>query len=178
VTAEEAGLRGSEYYAGHPLVAPGKTVVALNFDAFFPLGRTRDIVVAGAERTTFYPLVEDAARRFQFEIKPDPRPEQGSYYRSDHFSFAKAGIPAFSIHLGSDFVGQAPGAGAEVFREFNTKHYHQPSDEFHDDWDFSGLEYIARFSMLLGRTAANVEKLPTWVPGDEFLAARQSSGVR
>jgi Zn-dependent M28 family amino/carboxypeptidase len=178
VTAEEAGLRGSEFYAAHPLVAPAKTVVALNFDAFFPLGRTRDIVVAGAERTTFYPLVEDAARRFQFEIKPDPRPEQGSYYRSDHFSFAKAGIPAFSIHLGSDFVGKTPGAGAEVFREFNAKHYHQPSDEFHDDWDFSGLEHIARFSMLLGRTAANVEKLPTWVPGDEFLAARESSGVR
>jgi Zn-dependent M28 family amino/carboxypeptidase len=178
VTAEEGGLRGSEYYARNPLVPPAKTVVGLNFDAFFPLGRTRDIVVAGAERTTFYPLVEDAARRFQFEIKPDPRPEQGSYYRSDHFSFARAGIPAFSIHLGSDYLNRPQGAGAEVFREFNAKHYHQPSDEFHEDWDFSGLEQIARFSMLLGRTAANLEKLPTWNPGDEFLAEREKSGVR
>lgn len=178
VTAEEGGLRGSEYYARHPLAPPGKTVAALNFDAFFPLGRTRDIVVAGAERTTLYPLVEEAARRFRLEIKPDPRPEQGSYYRSDHFSFAKAGIPSFSIHLGSDYEGKPPGVGAEIFREFNAKHYHQPSDEFHEDWDFSGLEYIARFAMLVGRTAANVEKLPTWIPGDEFLAAREASGVR
>ncbi len=178
VTAEEGGLRGSEYYAQHPLIPPGKTVAGLNFDAFFPLGRTRDIVVAGAERTTFYPMVEDAARRFQFEIKPDPRPEQGSYYRSDHFSFAKAGIPSFSIHLGSDFLSKPPGAGAEIFAEFNAKHYHQPSDEFHEEWDFSGLEQIARFSMLVGKTAANIDRLPTWNAGDEFLAAREKSGVR
>ncbi|MBI4876909.1 MAG: M20/M25/M40 family metallo-hydrolase [Acidobacteria bacterium] len=178
VTAEEGGLRGSEYYAQQPLVPPGKTAVGLNFDAFFPLGRTRDVVVAGAERTTFYPLVEDAARRFQYGIKPDPRPEQGSYYRSDHFSFAKAGIPAFSIHQGSDFVSQAQGTGSEIFREFNAKHYHQPSDEFHEDWDFSGLEHIARFGMLLGKTAANLERLPTWNAGDEFLPAREKSGVR
>ncbi len=178
VTAEEGGLRGSEYYAGHPLIPPGKTALGLNFDAFFPLGRTRDVVAAGAERTTFYPLVEDAARRFQFEIKPDPRPEQGSYYRSDHFSFARAGIPAFSVHLGSDFLGRPPGAGAEIFREFNAKHYHQPSDEFHEDWDFSGLEQVSRFSMLLGKMAATVDRLPTWNAGDEFLAAREKSGVR
>lgn len=178
VTAEEGGLHGSAYYAQHPLVPPGKTVAALNFDAFFPLGRTRDIIAAGSERTTLYPLVLDAARRFQFEIKPDPRPEQGSFYRSDHFSFARAGIPSFSIHLGSDFINRSQGAGADLFRRFNTSHYHQPSDEFHEDWDFSGLEQVARFGMLLGRTAANLDTLPTWNPGDEFLAARQASGVR
>ncbi len=178
VTAEEGGLRGSEYYAQHPLVPPGKTAVALNFDAFLPLGRTRDIVAAGSERTTLYPLVQDAARRFQYEVKPDPRPGQGSYYRSDHFSFARAGIPSFSIHLGSDFINRTQDAGAVDSQKFNVSHYHQPSDEFNENWDFSGLEQVARFGMLLGRMAADLDKLPTWNPGDEFLAARETSGVR
>ena len=178
VTAEEGGLRGSEFYAANPLAPPGRTAVALNFDAFHPLGRTTDVVVSGSERTTFWPMVQDAAKRFEFSIKPDPRPEQGSFYRSDHFSFAKVGIPAFSLRLGNDFAGKPPGYGAEVFKEFNARHYHQPSDEFRDDWDFSGLEHIARFGMLLGRMAATADTLPTWNPGDEFLAAREKSGVK
>lgn len=178
VTAEEGGLRGSEFYAANPVIPPGKTAVALNFDAFHPLGRTKDIVVSGSERTTFRPMVEEAAARFGFTIKPDPRPEQGSFYRSDHFSFAKVGIPAFSVHLGGEFLGKPPEYGAEVFKEFNAKHYHQPSDEFREDWDFAGLEHVARFGMLLGRMAATAGRLPTWNRGDEFLAAREKSGVR
>lgn len=175
VTAEEGGLRGSEYYAAHPVVPPGRTAVALNFDAFHPLGLTRSVVVAGAERTTFYPVVEEIARRMGLTIKPDPRPEQGSFYRSDHFPLAKAGIPAFSVHQGGDFEGKPPGFAEQLFREFNSKHYHQPSDEFRDDWDFAGLEQIARFGLLLGFEAANLDKLPHWKPGDEFFAAREKS---
>lgn len=178
VTAEEGGLRGSEFYANHPLFPPGKTAVVLNYDAIHPYGRTRDVVVTGAERTTLWPVVEAAAKRMNLVIKPDPRPEQGSFYRSDHFSMAKAGIPAFTVAAGSDFLGKPPEFAEQLFREFNQKHYHQPSDEFRDDWDFSGLAQIARFGMLIALDAANQEALPTWNPGDEFLPARQRSGVK
>lgn len=174
VTAEESGLRGSEYYSKHPLVAPGNTAVALNFDAFRPFGRTRDIVVSGAERTTLWPAVQEAAARMNFEIKPDPRPEQGLYYRSDHFSFARVGIPAFSVSLGSEYLGKPAGYGEQLFREFNTKSYHQPSDEFDENWDFSGLEAVARFGFLLGINAANEPSLPAWNEGDEFQKAREA----
>jgi Zn-dependent M28 family amino/carboxypeptidase len=168
VTAEEAGLRGSEYYAQHPVVPARKTALALNLDGFYPYGRTRDVVVTGAERTSLWPVVQEAARRFGFEIKPESHPEQGHFYRSDHFSFARAGIPSFSINMGSDFYGKAPDFGDELYREFNAKHYHQPSDEFREDWDFSGLEQIGRFAALIGLNAANMETLPSWREGDEF----------
>ncbi len=168
VTAEEHGLRGSEFYAQHPRVPAGKTALALNFDAFSPYGRTRDITVPGAERTTFWPVVKQAADRFQFTIKPDAAPEQGGYYRSDHFSFAKAGIPAFSVHGGSDYVKGKPARPSRST-------YHQPSDEYHENWDFSGMEQFAKFGVVLGMEAANAPGLPTWNAGDEFLAAREQS---
>ena len=94
-TAEESGLRGAEYYSHHPLFPPAKTAVNINYDALFPSARTRDVVVSGAERTSAWTTVQEAARRYEFEIAPDPRPEQGSYYRSDHFMLARIGIPAF-----------------------------------------------------------------------------------
>jgi len=178
VTAEEGGLRGSEFYGTHPIFPVGKTAVDLNYDALFPYGRTRDVVVAGAERTTLWPLVQQAAERLDLIIKPDPRPEQGSYYRSDHFSLARVGVPAFSIEGGTEFVGKPADYGTALFEEYNSRHYHQPSDEYREDWDFSGLEQMARFGMLIGVDAANQDKLPTWKAGDEFLAAREKSGVR
>jgi Zn-dependent M28 family amino/carboxypeptidase len=178
VTAEEGGLRGSEYYATHPIVPPGKTAVGINLDGFFPFGRTKDVVVLGAERTNFWPTIQDLAQRSNLVTKPDQRPEQGSYYRSDHFSFARAGIPAFSIEMGQDFVGKPAGFGEKAFEEFNAKHYHQPSDEYRDDWDLSGMEQMARFGFLVGQTAANLEKLPSWNPGEEFLEVRRKSGVK
>lgn len=178
VTAEEGGLRGSEYYATHPVVPAGKTAVVLNYDGLYPVGRTNDIVVGGAERTTLRPLVQQVAARFQLKTSPDPHPEQGHYYRSDHFPMAHAGIPAFSIGQGKEFVGK-PGDFAETFfREFNARHYHQPSDEYRDDWDFSGLEDLTRFGFALASEAANADSLPTWQPGDEFLPAREKSGVK
>ena len=100
------------------------------------------MVVNGAERTTAYPIVEEAARRFDLTITPDPRPEAGSYYRSDHFSFARVGIPSFSIEEGRDLLGKPPGTGEKLFADFNDHHYHQPSDEYSDDWDFSGMEQL------------------------------------
>jgi Zn-dependent M28 family amino/carboxypeptidase len=175
VTAEEGGLRGSEYYAQHPLIAPGKTVVALNYDALQPVGRPTEVVVSGAERTTLWPLVQSIAKRFGLAIQPDPEPGQGHFYRSDHFSFAHVGIPSFSIGEGNAFAGKPATFGAEVFTEYNDKHYHQPSDEYKDDWDFSGLEEMARFGLTLGTEAANVSQMPTWNTDDEFLPARQKS---
>ncbi len=168
VTAEEQGLRGSEFYVLHPPVPAGKTALALNFDAFSPYGRTRDVTVPGAERTTFWPVVQQVTERFELAIKPDAAPEQGGYYRSDHFSFAKAGIPAFSVHGGGDYVKGKP-------QRPSKSTYHQPSDEYHEDWDFSGMEQMAKFGLVLGMEAANLEKLPSWQPGDEFLAAREQS---
>lgn len=175
VTAEEGGLLGSEYYAKHPIFPPGKTAAGLNFDAFQPVGRTADITASGAERTTLWPIVQDDAKRFRYEITQDPRPEQGGYFRSDHFSFVKAGIPAFSIGQGRKFAGKTEEYSSQLFRKFNTGSYHQPSDEFHEDWDFSGLEEIAKFGVALGIDIANIDRLPSWKAGDEFLAAREKS---
>jgi Zn-dependent M28 family amino/carboxypeptidase len=175
VTAEESGLLGSEYYGRHPFIPAGRTALALNFDAFYPFGRTNDVVVSGAERTTAWPIVQEAARRFKLEIQPDPRPEQGSYYRSDHFPLARVGIPAFSIHGGNNYAGKPAGYGEQVFKEFNTKNYHQPSDEYSATWDFAGMEQMAQFGFLIGLNAANQQQLPTWREGDEFLPARQQS---
>ena len=178
VAAEEAGLLGSEYYGRHPVIAAGKTALALNYDSLQPFGRTRDVQVHGAERTTIYPAVEEAARRLHLTISPDPRPLAGTYYRSDHFSFARVGIPAFSIDSGHELLGQPPGAGNKLADEYNEAHYHQPSDEYHDNWDFLGMELYARFGFAINREAANLPKLPTWQAGDEFLAPRVASGVR
>ncbi len=178
VSAEEAGLLGSEYYSQHPVIPAGKTALAINYDAFLPLGRYNDFGAYGAERTTAYPLVQEAAKRLGLTISSDPRPFAGTYYRSDHFMFARVGIPAFSIDRGDDLAGRPPGTGAKLFEEFNTQHYHQPSDKYHDDWDFSGLEIYARLGFLIGMDAANISTLPTWKAGDEFLPARVASGVK
>ena len=111
-------------------------------------------------------------------LTPDPRPEAGLYYRSDHFSFARVGIPAFSVDGGDELVGKPEGEGAKLFKEFNDKRYHQPSDEYNDDWDFAGMEQFSQFGLLIGIDVANQGALPTWRAGDEFLPARQSSGVK
>ena len=177
VTAEEAGLLGSEYYSRHPAVPAGKTAVDLNYDAILPVGRLDSVTVSGAERTTLWPLVEQIARRMNLKIEPDAHPEQGHYYRSDHFSMARVGIPAFSIGSGSMYSGKTANYTSQVTDRYR-KDYHQPSDEFHEDWDFTSLAQLARFGMAVGMDIANANSLPSWKPGDEFVAAREASGVR
>ena len=178
VAAEEAGLLGSEYYGQHPVIPPGKTALALNYDSLPPFGRTSDVQVHGSERTTIYPVVEQAAQRFHLAISPDPRPLAGTYYRSDHFSFARVGIPAFSITAGQELLGKPTGAGKKYNDTYTEARYHQPSDEYRDDWDFSGMEIYGRLGFLINLNVANVSKLPTWRAGDEFLPSRVASGVR
>ena len=168
VTAEEGGLKGSEYYAAHPLVPPAKTAVDLNYDALFPWGRAANVVITGAERTSIYPLAQQIARRLELGIAEDAQPEAGHYFRSDHFSMARAGIPAFSIGHATEFAGKPPGFGEQAYQEYNSKHYHQPSDEFQSDWDFTALGQAAEYGFLLGKDIANQDKLPDWRPGDAF----------
>jgi Zn-dependent M28 family amino/carboxypeptidase len=168
VTGEEDGLRGSEYYASHPIFPLAKTAIALNYDAIFPWGRAMDVVINGAERTSVFPLSQSIARRLDLTISPDKEPEQGHYFRSDHFSFAHAGVPAFSIDHATQFAGKPADFYQKSWEEFNEKHYHQPSDESHNDWDFTALEQAAQFGFLLGIDIANQDKLPDWRPGDQF----------
>ena len=155
VTAEESGLRGAEYYSKHPLLPVAKTLLNLNFDSFYPFGRVKDVVVTGAEKTKFYPQVQETARRFNLKITPDPEPEQGHYFRSDHFAFAKVGIPAFSVNMGHEYEGKPANFGSTIFAQYNEKNYHNPSDEYKDDWDFAGIEQIARFGFTIGLNVAN-----------------------
>jgi Zn-dependent M28 family amino/carboxypeptidase len=168
VTAEEGGLRGSEYYAAHPIYPAAKTALDLNYDAIFPWGRALDVVLTGAERTTVLPLAGQVARRLNLAIAPDAQPEQGHFFRSDHFSFARAGVPAFSIGSATKFAGKPADWGDKAYKDYNAKHYHQPSDEFQKDWDFTALRQAADFGLLLGMDVANQEKLPDWRPGDQF----------
>jgi len=178
VGAEEQGLRGSFFFGQHPPIPAGKIAAALNFDMFLPFGRASDVTVNGAERTTIYPIVENAAKRMDLKISPDARPTAGLYYRSDHFSFARVGIPAFSVEGGEKFVGKPEDFGKQAVAEFTSKRYHQPADEYKEDWDFAGMEHYAKFGLLMGVDIANQDAMPTWKAGDEFLAARQASGVK
>lgn len=175
VTAEEQGLLGSEYLGKHSPVPPGKILVDLNFDAVPPLGLPEELEVSGAERTTFYPVVQATARDFRLAIRPDPRPEAGHYYRSDHFSLARVGVPAFSINAGIKYAGHPAEWGDEQAKDYTEHRYHQPSDEYKPDMDFTGDALIAKFGFMLGLRAAVFPGQTGWVPGDEFEAARKQS---
>ena len=176
VTAEEQGLLGSEYLGKHPPIPAGKITLDLNFDDVPPLGAPEEVEVSGAERTTFYPVVRAMAEEFRLKIRPDARPEAGHFYRSDHFSLARVGIPAFSINEGVKYKGHDAAWGIQQADEFTAKHYHQPSDEYHPDMDFTGDAAMARFGFALGWEAATMPTQIEWLKGDEFEAARLKSG--
>jgi Zn-dependent M28 family amino/carboxypeptidase len=175
VTAEEQGLLGSEYLGKHSPVPPGKVMVDFNFDDVPPIGTPEEVEVSGAERTTFYPVVQATARDFRLAIRPDSRPEAGHYYRSDHFSLARVGVPSFSINEGMKYAGHPLEWGEAQAKDFTEHRYHQPSDEYREDMDFTGDAVIARFGFVLGSKAAWVPTLAGWLPGDEFEAARKKS---
>lgn len=178
VTAEEKGLLGSKYYTRNPLLPLGKTALNLNFDMILPLGVPESIVVTGAERTTAWPAVKAAAERNHLEIEADQRAHLGVFYRSDHFSMARAGVPAFSVGQGMKIKGKPKDFADKAMKEFNDRAYHSPQDELKEDWDFSGFVVLARFSLDVARDIANAGQLPTWNLGDEFRPAREKSGVR
>jgi Zn-dependent M28 family amino/carboxypeptidase len=118
-------------------------------------------------------VVEALAKERGLRISPDPRPEQGSFYRSDHFPFAKVGVPSISLKEGDDYVGRPKGWGEKKFREYNGAHYHQPSDEYRDDWDFRGMIQEAEFALAIGRRVADMNAMPRFNPDDEFAKAQR-----
>ena len=172
VTAEEKGLLGSEYLGKHLPIPAGCIALGLNFDAIPPIGAPESVSVTGAERTSFYPAVERTARAFGFEIQPDAEPGAGHYYRSDHFSLARAGVPAFSINTGLRFAGHPAEWGKAQRDNYTAKHYHQPTDEYSPAMDFSSNASLAKFGFALGWQALLAGDTVNWLPGDEFEATR------
>jgi len=175
VTAEEKGLLGSNYLGKHLPLPAAQVALDLNFDAILPVGLPESVNVTGAERTSFYPLVETTAKAFGFAIEPDAEPGAGHYYRSDHFSLARAGIPSFSINTALKFVGHPPEWGRAQREEYTAKRYHQPSDEYRPDMDFSTNAALTRFGFALGWQALNSKETVNWLPGDEFEAVRRKT---
>lgn len=169
VAAEEQGLLGSKYLGEHPPIPAGKIAMGINLDALNLFGEVNSVTMIGIDRTTFFPTAQNVTKAMNLTIVPDQAPEQGSYYRSDHFSLAKAGVPAFSIKQGLEVIGK-PGHGEAKSKEYREKHYHQASDEFDPTWDFSAAVQVARLSLWLGHEAAQSDTLPMWLEGEEFYA--------
>jgi Zn-dependent M28 family amino/carboxypeptidase len=167
-TAEEQGLLGAEWYAMHPVVPLNRTAANVNLDSMNVLGPTQDFIPLGAERSTLKAVVEAVARDMGLRVSPDARPEQGSFFRSDHFPFAKAGVPSISLKEGNDYVGHSKEWGEQQFRAYNMAHYHQPSDEMRDTWDFKGMIQEAEIALAIGRRIADMPEKPRFNPGDEF----------
>ncbi len=175
VTAEEQNLLGSRYLGEHPPVPARDISLDLNYDDVQPFGEPEQVVVTGAERTTVGPLVEQVAAAFKMAIQPDDHPEAGHYYRSDHFSMARVGVPAFSVNQGALFKGHDLAWGEEKEQDYLTHRYHQPSDEYRPDMDFTGDAKMTRFGFALGWQVASQPDLAGWLPGDEFEKARKNS---
>ena len=175
VTAEEQGLLGSEYLGQHPPVPASQIALDINYDMLLPIGVQKEINVNGAQRTTFYPEVEATAKRFGLAIVPDPRPSAGSYYRSDHFSLSRVGIPAFSVDAGTLYEGHDRAWGEAQEKDYNDHHYHDFSDNFDPKWDFSGDAKLVRFGMELGWQVIHLPHTIEWKHGDEFEPARMAS---
>jgi len=178
VTAEEKGLLGSKYYAQNPIVPLDKTALDINFDMILPLGTPESVVVTGADRTTAWPTVQAVAQKHHLEIEADQRAHLGIFYRSDHFSMARAGVPAFSVGTGMKIRGKPADYARQAIQEFNDKRYHSPQDEVQADWDYSGLAVLAAFAFDVARDVANADRLPTWNPGDEFHPGRKKNGMK
>jgi Zn-dependent M28 family amino/carboxypeptidase len=171
VGAEEKNLLGSQYFAEHPTVPAASMVANLNIDGINIWGKTSDVICLGAERSSLGGDVNAIAKVMNLVVRPDAFPEQGSFYRSDHFSFAKVGIPSLSLRSGASYIGKPATYGKEIADEYNLKHYHQPSDELRDDWNYDGAIQQAEFALRLARRLANEPSIPVWNKGDEFEAA-------
>lgn len=174
VTAEEKGLLGAKYYAEHPLYPLDKTLADINIDGVNQWGPTKDIVVVGLGNSSLDDDLRAVASANGRTIVPDPEPEKGYFYRSDHFEFAKKGVPALYTDAGVDFIGKPPGYGRAKRDEYTNNDYHKPSDEVKPDWDLSGAVQDIGLLFEVGYRVAQASQWPTWAPGTEFKAVRDS----
>jgi Zn-dependent M28 family amino/carboxypeptidase len=178
VTAEEKGLLGSAYYAQNPLFPIAKTVGVINTDGGAIHGRARNFTISGNARLDLLDdLIAEGKKQGRY-YSPDPHPEAGHFYRSDHFSFAQVGVPAISFDAGNDLLNGGIARGEALDKEYVEKHYHQPSDEWQADWDFSGMAEDDQLLHNLGRDLANSRAWPDWSQDSEFRATRDQSATQ
>ena len=175
VTAEEKGLLGSEFYATHPLYPLEKTVAVINMDGMAPFGPSRDFGIYGAARFELLDQLKDVAKGWDIRYTPDPKPEAGLFFRSDHFPFAKRGVPALSWSAGQDWVDGGVAAGRRASEDYTAKRYHQQGDEWQPDWVFAGAARDLEVLYTLGSELANTRAWPNWSPEEAFRAVRDSS---
>jgi Zn-dependent M28 family amino/carboxypeptidase len=172
VGAEEQGLLGAQHYAENPVYPLAKTLANINIDGVNQWGRTKDITVVGMGASDLDDYLRDAATGQGRALRPDPESEKGFYYRSDHFNFAKQGVPALYTDTGIEFVGKPAEYSQQKRDEYTNKDYHAPSDEIKPDWDLTGAVDDAQLLFMVGYRVANAGKFPEWKPGNEFKAAR------
>jgi Zn-dependent M28 family amino/carboxypeptidase len=175
VTAEEKGLLGAKYYAENPLYPLSKTVANINMDGVNQWGRTKDITMVGDDNSTLIDLLRETATAQARSVGPDPEPEKGLYYRSDHFEFAKQGVPALYTKSGVDYVGKDANYSKQKREEYTAKDYHKVSDEIKPDWDLAGAVDDAQLLTVIGYRVAQAEKYPEWKAGSEFKAKRDET---
>jgi Zn-dependent M28 family amino/carboxypeptidase len=173
VTAEEYGLLGAKYYGSNPLYPLERTLANVNIDGLNQWGRTRDIVIVGYGNTTLDNVLAEAAAEQGRVIVPDPEPEKGFFYRSDHFEFAKRGVPALYTDSGVEYIGKPEGYGREKREQYTRDDYHKPSDQVKPDWDLSGAVEDVRLLFRVGYEVAEGDTWPAWRPGTEFEAIRE-----
>ncbi len=173
VTGEEQGLLGAKYYAENPLYPLENTVANLNIDGVNQWGRTGDIIIIGRGSSTLEDLLETAAKGQGRVVKSDAEPEKGFYYRSDHFEFAKVGVPALYLDEGTDYLGQSAEFGIKKRKEYTEKDYHKVSDEVKSDWDFRGAVEDMKLLMEVLYATSNLPTYPEWKTGSEFKARRE-----
>jgi hypothetical protein len=175
VGAEEQGLLGSKYYAENPTFAPGHIAANLNYDGGNIWGHTHDVTFIGLGKSSIDAIVEAIAAEQGRVVKPDQFADRGYFYRSDQFSFAKIGVPAMYLDTGTEFIDRPAEWGKEQVNHWTDVHYHQPSDEYDDSWNFDGMIEDAVLGFWTGLAIANADDMPEWTPGDEFEAARQEA---
>lgn len=178
VTAQEKGLLGSEYYSANPLYPLGKTVAVLNMDALDPHGPSRNFTTSGSAGVDLLDQLITRAKRWKLAYTADPKPEAGYFFRSDHFPFAKRGVPAISFGSGNDLVDGGIAAGKAMEEAYVADRYHQPADQWQAAWSFTGMARDLQLLFTVGSDLANSDFWPNWGKDSEFRGARDATAAQ